>query len=1112
MRKDSGARKTEEVETMRRKRLLAAALAVLLALPLSLTGVGSSVKAENKNNERYYYNQLNADAKGIYDAMYEMYEKDIFKTGEQEYDLVANGHITSEQLAAYNEKTILSVFGAARDAFYADYPDIFYVDFSSLSISVTEKQVTNASVSDNDAMVYGASLGTGRADTYFTQGFTSQSAVEDAIKAHESRINEIVQGARSQSSSVEEQVIYVNNAIIDNTVYTAATGNNEHVRTSYGALVKGESLCEGYARAVKTVLDTLGIKSVLVQGSYRAPDGSDNLHMWNYVQIDGKWYGLDATANDGMKGGTDSTRYLLADKKVMGQNHKPNGVMSGAGFSFTYPQLTDSSSGGGEESPDEGDTDDGTEDSGEYKKIFEDKGLRVEYRDGTEFETETGVFKVSYKGMGYQEAVDKEQVYILTRFYQYMPGTGQYVVGNWGYSDPKPFAMPQLKDALVIANGNSKYIEFAITKKAPAGPLYGDNLTVEDLEKNWNFQGTEEDFIVSTGKLENPKGNFVPSPFAKKITPGNTGYITCGKTYHVKAEFNESLKVIEGQQAGYELTVSDGWSGAENSKIENFKFVGDRTVEFDFTPSQMLADNYAGYTFQITGVIGVGSEKAPDSFTYYAKKRIAICSYWPQGIDLTLGAKAVLLEPGDLSYNGWQTSDGKKLVDVVDRIKLVASKPQLEFSNISSAGQAEQMMDQIKELNREDLSSGTSIVASATYELRLTHCNHNVISTGNSVRLLVGFPEGFSPKDTGVTYKAYHFKKGADGKLVAEEISCVVMANGLMITCDSFSPFATVALENTGEVPPESQKLSVLNSAGGEVEIVGEKGDMICELSKPGDSKTISIKAKDGYSISRVYMYDKKDEKTKEDKGDYRITNSKSMNLTIKAEDLPSRNNLLDVTFTKDNPKQESTTNTPSSQTKPSTGADTTGTQQQNTNPAQNNGSSGSGQSGNAGSNNSNSNNNNSSNNNNNNSGSNSNSSNNNSSNAGSGTNAGSGNTQAAAPQEQAPTASADNAASSSGQGNGSTGTGGGAGTDASSAGQDAGISEEITTSTENSEQVAAPPVGAAGMQEITDADLARKKSGLSGILWTLVISVAGAGVIVGAIAGFVKLRRNWTE
>lgn len=86
---------------MRRKRILAAALAAVLAAPLGLAGFGSSVKAENRNHERYYYDQLDADAKGIYDAMYEMYEKEIFKTGTQEYDLVANGHITSDQLAVY---------------------------------------------------------------------------------------------------------------------------------------------------------------------------------------------------------------------------------------------------------------------------------------------------------------------------------------------------------------------------------------------------------------------------------------------------------------------------------------------------------------------------------------------------------------------------------------------------------------------------------------------------------------------------------------------------------------------------------------------------------------------------------------------------------------------------------------------------------------------------------------------------------------------------------------------------------------------------------------------------------------------------------------------------
>lgn len=1071
---------------MRRKRLLAAALAILLALPIGLAGGGGSVRAENRNHERYYYGQLNADAKGIYDAMSQMYEKGIFKTGKESYDLVANGHLTSEQLAAYggNQEALLKVFGAARDAFYADYPEIFYVDFSNLSITVSEKNGPDDSVSDNDVAVYGASLGTGRTDTYFLQGFAGQSAVESAVREQESRINAIVEGAGKQSGSVREQVIYVNNAIIEGTVYTAATGSNEYVRTSYGALIKGESLCEGYARAVKTVLDAMGIRSVLVQGNYRDSDGSDNLHMWNYVQIDGKWYGLDATANDGMKDGIDSTKYLLADKKVMEQNHRPNGVMSGAGFAFTYPQLADDGSEGEEGSPDEGDPDQENPDSGAYKTVFQKDGLVVEYRDGTEFETETGVFKVSYKGMGYQEAVDQEQVYILSRFYQFMPGTGTYAVGNWGYSDPKPFAMPQLKDALIIANGNSKFIEFAITRKAPAGPLYKDDMTVEELKNNWNFQGTEADFLVSTGKLENPRGNFVPAPFPIRLTPSNTGALTSGKKCHIKAEFDERLETYDGQEVGYKLTINDGWSAEANSKIENLRWDGDRTVEFDLTTSPMLADNYARYYIQITGLRGKGSLKTPESFSYIAKKRIAVCSYRPQGIYLTVGAKPVLLEPGDLSYNGWQTSDGKKLVDVVDRIKLVASKPQLEVQD--PAQQSGQMLEQIK----GQLGSNAEIMASATYDLRLMCCNHNIIHTGNSVRLMVGFPEGFSPEKGDVTYKAYHFRTGADGSLIPEEISCITTAYGLMITCYSFSPYAIVAVKDPVGGPSVEQKLLVMNSEGGEVEIQGANGDMICELKKQKESRTISIKAKDGYAINRIYL---------SDQGERKITNSKSMNLTITYEDLAGSNNILDVTFAEDKPKQDAAVSAPS------TPSNTAGTQQQNTTASQNNAASGNGQS----------------------NGGQSGSSSGNSSGAG----AGSGKTQAApqeqakapaATQQQAPavqqqiSAAPESGSSTSSLSGGNTSSGTDRDTDASvelaASGQEIGGAEGTTTvtTTESSDQMTSPPVAAGGMQEITDADLAGQKSGSGGILWTIVIAVAGAAVIVGAIAGYVRFKKKW--
>ncbi len=873
-------------------------LALLLVLPYGMAGAGGSVYAANTNASRYYYSQLKGDAKIIYDAMYEMYVQGIFKTGTQEYDLVEKGYMTSEQAARYetDKDELLRQYGAARDAFYADYPDIFYVDFSNLSVSMSKS-----------GDVYKVVLGIGRTENYFVEGFADTQQVERAEKEQDARISEIVKGAKGNSSSVREQVAYVYNAIIDNTEYRLDTncdaGNAGHVRTSYGALVKGQSLCEGYARAVKTVLDAMGINSVLVQGNYRAPDGSDNLHMWNYVQIDGKWYGVDATAGDGMKGTVDSGKYLLADRSVMDANHKPDGVMSGSGFRFTYPQLSGPEGGseGEEPEPDTGNTDGDTDEDG-YEKRFDKEGLLVQYRNGTESEGAVGVFKVSYKGMGYQNAVDREGVYMLARFYQYMPGTGEYEVGSWGYADPKPFMMPQHADALLLANGNSRYIEFAVTKKAPAGPLYGDDLTAEELEKNWKFQGTEADFIVSTGKLDNPKGTFVPSPFARKLTPNNTSFISCGKKYHITAVFNEQLVEINGQKAGYKVTVKNGWSAEENSKIENFTWDGDRTVEFDFTPSDQLADNYADYTFQITGLQGIGSLKAPDSFIYSAKIKISICAHRNEGIYLNLGAKPKLLEPMDIFCGDWVNENNQKLRDVKN-IVLTASKPEVVVES-DPAKQSGEMLEKIE----GKLPDECTIVKSATYDLKLMTCNENILSTGSSVRLHIGFPEGFGPENAGVSYKAYHFTRDKNGTITGvEELDCIVTDKGLIVTCYSFSPFAVVALKGEPEADTISQKLLIMNTEGGDAVFQEDKNNKICTISEKGQKRTIAIDAKEGYRISGLYLNNIA----------LKVTDSKSMKYTVKSEDLKGGGNILDVVFVKDNPKQETA---PSTQDKPSAG------------------------------------------------------------------------------------------------------------------------------------------------------------------------------------------------
>lgn len=63
--------------------------------------------------------------------------------------------------------------------------------------------------------------------------------------------------------------------------------------TAYGALVNGVAVCDGYAEAFDLLLKKVGIKSKLVYGSL---DGE--LHAWNLVEIKGKEYFVDVTAND----------------------------------------------------------------------------------------------------------------------------------------------------------------------------------------------------------------------------------------------------------------------------------------------------------------------------------------------------------------------------------------------------------------------------------------------------------------------------------------------------------------------------------------------------------------------------------------------------------------------------------------------------------------------------------------------------------------------------------------------------------------------------------------------------------------------------------------------
>lgn len=106
----------------------------------------------------------------------------------------------------------------------------------------------------------------------------------------------------------------IHNYIITSTVYDEDALEASNI---YGVFVEGRATCAGYAKAFKYLCDLYDIPCVVVTGE------ADGSHMWNYVRIGEKWYGVDTTwddadAEDDMLIYQD---YCLIDIIKMEENH-----------------------------------------------------------------------------------------------------------------------------------------------------------------------------------------------------------------------------------------------------------------------------------------------------------------------------------------------------------------------------------------------------------------------------------------------------------------------------------------------------------------------------------------------------------------------------------------------------------------------------------------------------------------------------------------------------------------------------------------------------------------------------------------------------------------------
>ncbi|WP_314591938.1 transglutaminase domain-containing protein [Paenibacillus terrigena] len=114
----------------------------------------------------------------------------------------------------------------------------------------------------------------------------------------------------NKNMNAHEKVKAIHDWVVLNLAYDTSLKND----TAYLGLKEGKTVCQGYALLTYRMLKEAGITNRIAEGK-----AGGQLHAWNVVNLDGKWYHLDTTWDDPVpdqKGKVSYNYYLRTDKQL----------------------------------------------------------------------------------------------------------------------------------------------------------------------------------------------------------------------------------------------------------------------------------------------------------------------------------------------------------------------------------------------------------------------------------------------------------------------------------------------------------------------------------------------------------------------------------------------------------------------------------------------------------------------------------------------------------------------------------------------------------------------------------------------------------------------------
>lgn len=231
-----------------------------------------------------YYEQLNAEQKNFYQELSVLKARDNHSISVEPISAITFTSITknpTEQETVSVFETISDIVIPAFIAYLYDNPIVFwYNNNSEFGMSYDGYNIGGVWQWEVEAIDLNLTV----SDTYKpdTESYFNQT------------LNAI--GSFNTTATTRYEILKdIHDYLCENVIYVL---NGEYAHEPYGALVEGEAVCEGYAKAFKLLCDKYDIPCALIIGEGITDSGSEP-HMWNYVQMqDGKWYGVDVTWDD----------------------------------------------------------------------------------------------------------------------------------------------------------------------------------------------------------------------------------------------------------------------------------------------------------------------------------------------------------------------------------------------------------------------------------------------------------------------------------------------------------------------------------------------------------------------------------------------------------------------------------------------------------------------------------------------------------------------------------------------------------------------------------------------------------------------------------------------